>query len=109
MFEQLRSNDKPLENSSPEAEVVVVLVPDEVRATARLTSPEDPPPVKPFPAETAVISPLELVPVLSVEEIVILEPEVETVVAPEPVIVRAPVVVFKLETSASVDKLTRGF
>ena len=72
----------PDDISSPEYEEVVVDVPVVDKEMARLTSPEEPPPVKPAPAETAVISPLE--PVESVDEMVMVVPEVETEVAPEP-------------------------
>lgn len=104
-MEQPRSNDSPEENSKPDADDVVELVPEVVRPIARLASPLEAPPVRPFPALTAVISPEEL----DDEEIVIVEPEVETDVPPEPEIVKAPEVLLIVVTIWVVSKETVGF
>ena len=69
------------------------MVPEVVSATARLTAPDDPPPERPVPAVTPVISPS-----LPVEEMVIVEPDVEILVAPEPFTVISPVDPFSVST-----------
>ena len=105
MFVQPRSRLRPEENCRPEADEVVVDVPDEVRLTAKLASPLEAPPVKPSPALTAVMSPLED----EDEEIVIVDPDVLIEVPPEAAIVIAPVVLFKDVTSSVVSRETVGF
>lgn len=106
-----RNSVTPDENSSPEAEDVVVLVPDVVRATASEASPDVAPPVKPFPAVTPVMSPLvlELEELEDVEEIVIVEPDVEIEVPPDPCIVKAPETSLTVDTIPSAESETTGF
>src|SRR3989344_7953629 len=103
---QPRSKLTPDEISRPEAEEVVEVVPDDVSETFKVTSPDEPPPDNPLPAVTAVMSPLP--PVLSVDEMVMVEPEAEMEVAPEPAKVNAPATSLTLLTMALSSRATEG-
>ena len=73
--------------------------------TFKVTSPDEPPPDNPLPALTAVMSPPAL---LSVEEMVMVEPEAEMEVAPEAAKVKEPAKLLTLLTMALSSRATEG-
>ena len=84
-------------------------VPDVGSSTDKVTEPLLPPPVKPLPAVTPSMSPDDEELLDDVEEMVIVLPEVETVVPPEPEMVKAPVASLTLVTIPAESRETTGF
>jgi len=80
-------------------------VPEEESETLNVTSPEVPPPVRPLPVLTAVMSP-ELA---DEDDMVIVEPVWATDVPPDPASVSTPERSLTLVTSSVESRLTTGF
>ena len=94
----------------PLTRLVIAAVSEKVRLVPTVKPPEKvlavpvdaPRPVTVAKVSASVVKPAVLV-------MVMVEPEVETLVPPEPVTVRTPVVLFKLSTKAPSFKATTGF